>query len=63
MKRIKVLEALVIGVAVMLFTSLAGPSSVSAHNPGYTDSFMFEECDGFSSIGDNPFSAWNLVLS
>ena len=39
----------------MLPTLLAGPGIVSAHQPGYTDSFMFEECDGFSSIGDNPF--------
>lgn len=55
MKRIKVLEALVIGVVVVLSTLLAGPGIVSAHQPGYTDSFMFEECDGFSSIRDNPF--------
>src|SRR3972149_3573936 len=55
MKRIKVLAALVIGVVVVLPTLLAGPGIVSAHQPGHTDSFMFEECDGFSSIGDNPF--------
>ena len=55
MKKIKVLGAPVIVVAVMLSTLLAGPGIVCAHNPGFTDSFMFEECDGFSSIGDNPF--------
>jgi hypothetical protein len=55
MKRIKIFAALVIGVVVVLSTLLAGPGIVSAHQPGYTDSFMFGECDGFSSIGDNPF--------
>ncbi len=55
MKRIKVLVALVIGVVVMLSTLLAGPGIVSAHQPGFTDSFMLEECDGFSNTGSNPF--------
>src|SRR3990172_9846526 len=55
MKRIKVLGAFVIGVVVMLSTLLAGPGIVSAHQPGFTDSFMLEECDGFSNTGSNPF--------
>jgi len=55
MKRIKVSSACYRSCVVVLSTLLAGPGIVSAHQPGYTDSFMFEECDGFSSIGDNPF--------
>ena len=45
----------ILAVAVMLTTILAVPGILSAHQPGYTDSFMLEECEGFSSIGSNPF--------
>jgi hypothetical protein len=48
----KLSGGLIVGVLVAFF---AGAGIVFAHSPGFTDSFMFEECDGFSSVGDNPF--------
>jgi len=35
--------------------ALAMPAIASAHQPPFTDSFMLEECGGFSSSGSNPY--------
>ena len=51
----KLLGSLVLGLAVVLATLLSRTEIVSAHDPGYTSSFMFDECEGFSSNDDNPF--------
>jgi hypothetical protein len=37
------------------FALLGLPGAASAHQPGYTDSFMLETCGGFASAGRNPF--------
>jgi len=41
-------------VAVWIM-ALAMPGIASAHQPPFTDSFMLEECGGFSSRGSNPY--------
>lgn len=54
-------------IAFMLTILLAGLGVVSAHEPGYTRSFMLERCRGFSSTGRNPFfrlePGYQLVLA
>ncbi|KRT65557.1 MAG: hypothetical protein XU11_C0024G0020 [Candidatus Dadabacteria bacterium CSP1-2] len=54
MKNIKRMRH-VLAVVVTLITILAMPDILSAHQPGFTDSFMLEDCNGFSSTGSNPF--------
>jgi len=54
MKNIKRMRH-VLAVVVTLITVLAMPDILSAHQPGFTDSFMLEDCNGFSSTGSNPF--------
>ena len=45
----------ILAIAVTLPTLLAGPGTFSTHQPGYTHTFMLEECEGFSSTGRNPY--------
>jgi hypothetical protein len=45
----------ILAIAVTLPTLLAGLETFSIHQPGYTHTFMLEECEGFSSTGQNPF--------
>ena len=54
MKNIKRMRH-VLAVVVTLITILAMPDILSAHQPGFTDSFMLEDCNGFSFTGSNTF--------
>ena len=51
---------------VILASVLAMPGILFAHRPHFTDSFMIESCNGFSSTGSNPFfilePGYQLVL-
>jgi len=58
MKRIRLL-AILIALAATLTTGYndgqAGEKEGKKNKKAFTDSFMLEECDGFSSTGSNPF--------